>query len=591
MVPLLSYKTCHFDTFEQTTMFWKKMTSPAPGRPKDDDKYSSPPEDDGEHVDPRNVSLEEDELLHDPPLSPIQDVPSDSSLVESPKEEENPRKKPRMEIDPANNIKSDRTQPPPNNPLLQLTHLQLEGKLEKIKKEYEMVTDQWKNEKQNGNEKALNRLNDKLANYKNKYQPYQDEYRRRKLSAVSQTFMRFFPLPLFGPETGAISCFDDYFEAAAYYETGIEDDLKDRMIRRRDRASKHFLIPLTNQQQYYGHRPCQFLFKPQVLGNGATSCLFVPHVPKSKDLDCQRAFLCTSTQFDENLTYLGAFEYACDIMLYITGEVNKRWQSLGCLGLDQQFGFRAVSERYFTGFIVLIIHVMKFGPDVKFRKLDCALKDLNTKDDVYWQYFAIPFLRFTKRLLGSRLLLHELWHVETPYLFDNRIKTHLPKGIVSQSVLQQRLDDFKPSSNKQRKIVFPKRMTNLMFFPFIRALQMLSNKYYNKKFRPSGGGQNEKGKNVMHAAMSEASYFQITPQEKKELEEALPIVYDHPELGRRELAPLPNVVDEANETECYKAKDESPLVFSSGSDDATLLKKDDGVFEEPDDDYEYSDED
>jgi hypothetical protein len=234
---------------------------------------------------------------------------------------------------------------------------------------------------------------------------------------------------------------------------------------------------------------------------------------------------------------------------------------------------------------------MKFGPDVKFRKLDCALKDLNTKDDVYWQYFAIPFLRFTKRLLGSRLLLHELWHVETPYLFDNRIKAHLPKGIVSQSVLQLRLDDLKSSSNNQRKNAFPKRMTNLIFFPFIRALQMLSNKYYNKKYGPSGGGQNEKGKNVMHAVMSEGRYFQITPQEKKELEEALPIVYDHPELGRRELAPLPNVVDEANAPDCYKAKDESPLVFSSGSDDASLLKKDDGVFEEPYDDYEYSDED
>jgi hypothetical protein len=218
---------------------------------------------------------------------------------------------------------------------------------------------------------------------------------------------------------------------------------------------------------------------------------------------------------------------------------------------------------------------MNYGPDHSITNMTIPLNQLNAVNDVFWQFFAVPFLRFCKRLLGSRLLVNMVFHEDTPNNFYNRICRHLRKGIVSYRFLENARNDTSAEAQWKRGMI-RKIYCGMCYYPWVRAVQMLHKTFLRREYGPLGTGPVPTGKH----------YFSITKQEQAELENCEPITFYHLELGPRKITPLPSTGKPPRNQ--VKSVGESPIVYVP-PDGNKGLTPDNGVFLE--NESENSDDD
>jgi hypothetical protein len=250
--------------------------------------------------------------------------------------------------------------------------------------------------------------------------------------------------------------------------------------------------------------------------------VFLPTID-AEERSLRAAFLFTPSHFNEEMLYVQCFEYGCHILMYVQGELEKRTKLLSPARKDLTF-YKNI-PKLVSGLTNFIIWVFRDGPDVSINKAIIPLKHINSESDIYWQYFAAPFLRFAKRLFGRHISMQFCWDTDTPAKFRNRMNDSLRKGICSFTILDAHY--IWPKAHMDDSIL------SKCFFPIVRAMQMLHSSFYHRQYDMKD--------------QPDSFWMKMTPDELKLLEDKAPITYRHRELGEVTLEPLPKPNTRANE--------------------------------------------
>ena len=115
-------------------------------------------------------------------------------------------------------------------------------------------------------------------------------------------------------------------------------------------------------------------------------------------------------------------------------------------------------------------------------------------------------------------------------------------------------------------------LTGMCYYPWVRAVQVLTKSYLNRSYGPSsqGGGTH----------LTTQFYFAITKQEKKDLDNCVPIHFHHPEIGDVSISPLAKLDNPSRNN--VDIQDTSPIVYiPPPKNPENDLIVDEGSFYEP----------